>query len=230
MAKACANPEIADSRRSEFEETALPHLDALYGMALRMTREPSEAEDLVQDTCVRAYRFFSRYEPGTNCKAWLFKILRNAFINRYRQSRRQPEAIEFAAIEEHSETLVAIDRDPELMSPEAITGDLRMGEEVRAALDRLQPDFRMVVQLAFVEGCTYKEIAAIMSCPIGTVMSRLFRARRFLQRALRHHARERGLLGRGAAPSVRPSGPTPARTAPGTGFPALARRSNPALA
>ncbi len=204
-----------DPGRREFEETALPHLDALYNMALKLTRDRSGAEDLVQDTFVRAYRFFSRYERGTNCKAWLFKILRNAFINRYRKLRRTPEEIDFSSIEGHSEALVAGDRDPGAASPERTVGDLRMGEEVRSMLDRLPPDFRMVVVLAFVEGYTYKEISEIMSCPIGTVMSRLFRARKILQEGLERHARERGLVRRRA--SGRPGGrlqeaaPPPAR-------------------
>ncbi len=185
---------MADPRRQEFEASALPHLDTLFSMALKLTRNRAEAEDLVQETMVRAYRFFSRYERGTNCKAWLFKILRNGFINRYRETRRQPEPVDFAAVEGHAEHRVTAEHEASVRSPEETVGDLRLGEEVRRALDRLPAEFRMVVVLSFVEGYTYREIAAIMSCPIGTVMSRLFRARRILQEVLEPQARERGLL------------------------------------
>jgi RNA polymerase sigma-70 factor, ECF subfamily len=193
-----------DRSRREFEETALPHLDALYNIGLKLCRDASEAEDLVQETIVRAYRFFHQYERGTNCKAWLFKILRNAFINGYRTSRRRPEAVSFDVIEGRSEALLREDPLTAARNPEQVAANARLGQEVRAALNRLPPDFRMVVVLAFVEGYTYKEIATIMSCPIGTVMSRLFRARKCLQEALGRNARERGL---GDRPSGSPSTP-----------------------
>ncbi len=196
MAKPCLNAESLSASRSEFERTALPHMDALYNMALKMTRNPPLAEDLVQEAFVRAYRFFSHYERGTNCKAWLFKILRNVFINQYRKGRAAPETIDFAAIEGHAEAHVGMEWQAGVTSPEEIVADLRMGEGVAAALRRLTPEFRMVALLAFVEGYTYKEIASIMSCPIGTVMSRLSRARRILQDALLPHARERGMIDR----------------------------------
>ena len=199
-----AVPRAQERNRREFEETALPHLDALYGIALKLCRDSSEAEDLVQETFVRAYRFFHRYERGTNCKAWLFKILRNAFINGYRSSRRRGEVVAFDLIEGRSETLLREDGLPAARNPEEIAANARLGEEVRAALNRLPPDFRMVVVLAFVEGYTYKEIATIMSCPIGTVMSRLFRARRSLREALGGQAREHGL---GERPGGTPSTP-----------------------
>jgi RNA polymerase sigma-70 factor, ECF subfamily len=202
MAKPCLNAESLSTSRSEFESTALPHMDALYNMALKMARNPSLAEDLVQEAFVRAYRFFSHYERGTNCKAWLFKILRNVFINHYRKGRGAPETIDFAAIEGHAESHVGREWPSGVSSPEAIVADLRMGENVAAALKSLTPEFRMVALLAFVEGHTYKEIASIMSCPIGTVMSRLSRARRILQEALLPHAQERGLADRIKSPAV----------------------------
>jgi RNA polymerase sigma-70 factor (ECF subfamily) len=184
------------AKRREFEETALPHLDSLFNAALKMARDPAEAEDLVQDTFVRAYRFFSRYERGSNCKAWLFTILKNTFINRYRKARSQPEAVAFETIEGHSEGAIDEAHEPPSRSPEEVVADTRLGEAVRGALDTLPADYRMVVLLSMVEGYTYKEIASIMSCPIGTVMSRLFRARQVLQASLASHARERGLIER----------------------------------
>jgi RNA polymerase sigma-70 factor, ECF subfamily len=202
-----------ESRRREFEATALPHLDALYNMALRITREPSAAEDLVQETCIRAYRFFSRYQRGTNCKAWLFKILKNTSINRFRKTRSQPDAVDFAAIEEHSESCIRLETADR--SPEAMVADARLGTDVRAALTQLPEEFRMVVVLSIVEGHTYKEVAEIMDCPIGTVMSRLFRARKILQEALQAHARERGLLRERDGGTER-RGPAPAAPRPRT--------------
>ena len=191
----------SDSRRREFEETALPHLDALYGMALKLIRDPTDAEDLVQDAFVRAYRFFGQYERGTNCRAWLFTILRNTFINRYRKTRSQPDEIDFGAIEERGEGSIAYAVAPPAQDPESAASDSRLGEDVRAALDSLPPEYRMVVTLSIVEGYTYREIASIMSCPIGTVMSRLFRARQILQTRLETQARERGLLPREDGPA-----------------------------
>ncbi|MFQ5876270.1 MAG: sigma-70 family RNA polymerase sigma factor [Acidobacteriota bacterium] len=201
------------SRRREFEETALPHLDALYNMALKMVREPADAEDLVQETFVRAYRFFSRYERGTNCKAWLFTILRNVFINRYRKVRSQPDEIDFGAIEEHSERIIADVTAAPARDPETAAANAILGERVQAALEALPADYRMVVVLSIVEGYTYKEIAAIMSCPIGTVMSRLFRARQILQSALEPQARERGLLPRDDGTVEKAKAPTGGREA-----------------
>jgi RNA polymerase sigma-70 factor, ECF subfamily len=201
MAKPCLNAESPSASRLEFEETALPHLDALYNMALKMARNPSLAEDLVQEAFVRAYRFFSHYERGTNCKAWLFKILRNVFINHYRKVRGAPETVDFAAIEGYAESHLGSDGRPGVSSPEEIVADMRMGEGMTRALGSLTPEFRMVALLAFVEGYSYKEIASIMSCPIGTVMSRLSRARKVLQEALLPHAQERGLIERARTPA-----------------------------
>ena len=185
-----------DAARREFEETALPHLDSLYNAALRMVHDPAAAEDLVQDTYVRAYRFFSRYERGSNCKAWLFTILKNTFINRYRKARSRPEVVSFDAIEGHVEGAIVDPSEQQARNPEELVSDARLGEAVRSALLTLPPDSRMVVILSLVEGYTYKEIASIMSCPIGTVMSRLFRARQVLQSALAGQALERGMIER----------------------------------
>ncbi|MCZ6695055.1 MAG: sigma-70 family RNA polymerase sigma factor [Acidobacteria bacterium] len=185
-----------DAARREFEEMALPHLDSLYNAALKMARDPAAAEDLVQDTYVRAYRFFSRYERGSNCKAWLFTILKNTFINRYWKARSTPQSVSFDAIEGHVEGEIVEPYEQKARNPEEQVSDARLGDAVRSALETLPPDHRMVVILSLVEGYTYKEIASIMSCPIGTVMSRLFRARKVLQSALADHALERGMIER----------------------------------
>jgi RNA polymerase sigma-70 factor (ECF subfamily) len=191
-------------RRKDFEESALQHMDTLFNVALKMTRDRAAAEDLVQDTFLKAYRFFDRYRPGTNCKAWLFKILRNTFINRYRQERSQPMSVDFGVIEEHAESFIQDVRRPARRSPEESIDDGRLGEAVRRALDSLPPEFRMVAVLSMVEGYSYKEVADIMSCPIGTVMSRLYRARRALMAALGPQAREMGLVSEGASAGLPP--------------------------
>jgi RNA polymerase sigma-70 factor (ECF subfamily) len=188
--------ERDDSRRREFERVVLVHLDALYNLALRTTREPFAAEDLVQDTMVRAYRFFERYQEGTNCKAWLFAILRNTWINRYHKTAKTPHTVAFDAIEEQTGRPLPSPLYGGIRSPEESTADGRLAEALRKALDGLPAEFRMAAVLSIVEGLSYKEVADVMSCPIGTVMSRLHRARRMLQEALHSHAAERGLIGR----------------------------------
>jgi len=183
-----------DSRlRRVFADEALPHVGALLRTALRLTRNRQDAEDLVQDTMVKAWRFFDRYEPGTNCKAWLFKILTNTRINQYERQARRPVEADLEAVEA---TLAA----PESVRLDAPTrGELTafadlLDDEVKAALDAVPEPFRVVLVLAAVEGFAYKEIASVLDGPIGTVMSRLFRARKLLQASLRRYARERGLV------------------------------------
>ena len=176
-----------------FESVALPHLDSLYATGLRMTRDPREAEDLVQDTMLSAYRFFHRFEPGTNCKAWLFKILTNTFINKYRKRVREREVRDVIDAEQMpslmSEDVAEASRDPEGV----LVGTL-LSDDVRAALDAVPYDYRMAVVLSDLEEFSYKEIADIMDCPVGTVMSRLHRGRRLLQKSLRDYAVREGIV------------------------------------
>jgi RNA polymerase sigma-70 factor (ECF subfamily) len=183
--------ETDAERRTRFEREALPHSDALFRTALRFARNRSDAEDLVQDTLLKAYRAFDRYEPGTNCRAWLFKILTNTGINQHHRRARRPAEVEIEAIE----SLAAA---PEPL-PELGAGDLDafadlLDDEVKAALDTLPEPFRLVLVLSVLEGLTYKEIASVLDIPIGTVMSRLYRARRMMQTALRAYARRRGVV------------------------------------
>jgi len=183
-------------RREEFEREALPHLDALYRTALRLTRDESDAEDLVQETYLRAWRSFEQFQPGTNLRAWLFKILTNAFINRYRKLEGQPATTSLETIEEHLLYEGLAGSDGTRTSPSAEEEALRQlpDEDVRRALESLPPQFRLAVLLADVEGFAYKEIAAITEVPIGTVMSRIARGRGLLRRALADIGRERGYL------------------------------------
>ncbi len=180
-------------RGREFEAVALVHLDALYHFALRLTHNRSEAEDLVQETCLRAFRSFHRFNPGTNCRAWLFTILRNAFLNRIRQAGRDVLAGESADLESTAfprvaETLPARDHPDEEFFQTVLHGD------VDRALKALPLPFREVVILADLEGLAYKEIAQVVGCPIGTVMSRLSRGRGLLRQALGRLAQEHGYV------------------------------------
>ncbi len=185
-----------ESRRAEFEESALPHLHALHGVALKLTRRPEEAEDLVQETLLRAYRFFHQYEAGTNIKAWLFRIMRNLVINRYRKRQREPETVDIGGVEATLEALMKPSRSAEAGSatPEQILVDGSVDEEIEKALAALPDEYRMVLLLAAMEGLSYREIAGVLEIPIGTVMSRLHRARRMMQSKLVDYARQKGFV------------------------------------
>ncbi len=184
---------VARDSRSDFESLALGHIDSLYATGLRMTRNPGDSEDLVQDTLLSAFRFFDKFEPGTNIKAWLFKILTNTFINKYRKRVREREVRDLIDLDETpslmSEDVAEKSRDPET----AILGAL-LSDDVKRALDAVPYDYRLAVVLCDLEEFSYKEIAEIMDCPVGTVMSRLHRGRRLLQKTLRDYAVEQGIV------------------------------------
>jgi RNA polymerase sigma-70 factor (ECF subfamily) len=192
-------------RRAEFEALTLPLLDPLYNLAYVLTRRRADAEDLVQETYLRAWRFFDSFEAGTNVRAWLFRILRNAFVQRYRAQRARIPEVEIERIEAVYERLVdeTFVTGSHGASPEQLLLDSRLDPEVERALAAIPEEFREVIVLALVEELSYREIAETLSIPIGTVMSRLHRGRKLLQAALLEHARERGIV-RGA-----PRVPTP---------------------
>ncbi len=180
--------------REEFETEALQHLDALYASALRFTRDRRDAEDLVQDTFVRACRFLDRFQPGTNLKAWLFRILTNTFINKYRRTSRERTIVEGPGREQVTDQLHSPDAADRAENPERTLLDRLVSEEVLAAIDAVPIDFRMVVLLADLHDFSYREIADILDVPVGTVMSRLFRGRKHLQRSLAGYAAATGIL------------------------------------
>jgi RNA polymerase sigma-70 factor, ECF subfamily len=180
--------------KQEFESLALAHLDPLYSAALRLTKNERDAEDLVQDTCMRAYRFFDKFERGTNMKAWLFKILTNTFINRYRRKVKERSVVEGAEREAVHERFVSRDATDFAANPEQYFFDRLLSDDVLRAIDSLPIDFRLVVILADLQEFSYKEIAEILECPVGTVMSRLFRGRKLLQKTLRDYAQGQGVF------------------------------------
>lgn len=185
------------TRSPEFEELVLQHLDMLYAVALRLTRNPTDAQDLAQNTIVKALRFHDKFQEGTYIKAWLLTILRNTFINEYRRKVRRPTFVELSGTEPAEETAP----DPEVggYEPnEASSQDLLelLDDEVKQAIESLPDDFRHAVIMADLEDMSYKEIADAMNCPLGTVMSRLYRGRKLLREKLYEYARDRRIVGK----------------------------------
>jgi RNA polymerase sigma-70 factor (ECF subfamily) len=179
-----------------FTEQAMPHMSSLYSAALRMTRNPADAEDLVQETYLKAFRGFGGYEQGTNLKAWLYRILTNTYINRYRAKKRRPDETDLAEVEDFYlyRRLGGLEAARAGRSAEEELLDYFTEAEVKDAVDSLPVNFRMAVLLADVEGFSYKEIADILDIPVGTVMSRLHRGRRALQKSLYDFAVDRHLV------------------------------------
>ena len=184
--------ETVEERRTRFERDALPFLDQLYAAAMRMTRNPTDAEDLVQETYVKAFAAFHQFTKGTNLKAWLYRILTNTFINNYRKKQRQPQESNSDTVEDWQLARAESHTSSGLRSAEMEALDHLPDNDVKNALQALPEDFRLAVYLADVEGFSYKEIAEILAIPLGTVMSRLFRARRLLRSELREPTRRTG--------------------------------------
>ncbi|AZA09808.1 sigma-70 family RNA polymerase sigma factor [Corynebacterium pseudopelargi] len=203
-----------------FEAEALPLLDQLYGGALRMTRNPADAEDLVQETYIKAFQAFESFQPGTNLKAWLYRIMTNTYINSYRKKQRQPSQSSAEDISDHQLFATSSHDSTGLESAEVEALKNLPDKEIAEAMNNLSEDYRMVVYYADVEGLAYKEIAEIMGTPLGTVMSRLHRGRKQLREALKDVAAEHGIgvvSGKGNATQGAEAGVTHSATASATG-------------
>ena len=181
--------DVTTSRREAFDQEILPHLDLLYRVALRYSREPARAEDLVQDTLLKAFRSWDKFQPGTSARAWLLAILRNTFINLYRREKREPITLDLDKLDLQPSTVEAEENDPE-----GAFFDQIVDERILRALDSLPLDFREVLVLSDVEGLPYAEISQALDIPAGTVKSRLFRARKLMQKDLYSHAVEMGII------------------------------------
>lgn len=179
-------------KHKAFEHEALPHADILYNYALRMTNDPADADDLVQETFLKAFRFWDKYEQGTNIRAWLFRILKNSYINRYRKVSKEPDTVDYDEVQNFYASIRDESADPNDLQ-QSIFGNL-LEDEVAGAISELPEDFRTVVILSDIEGLPYEEIAEFVDCPVGTVRSRLHRGRKLLRARLFAYARERGFI------------------------------------
>ena len=182
-------------KRTEFEKQALVHLDALYGAAYRLTRNARDAEDLVQDSLLRAYKFWDSFQQDSNCKAWLLRIVTNTFINEYQRRKRSPQVLDAATAEQDATDGVLVQASAtDKQSPDQAMMQASVSDDVQRALEQLPDDFGPAVILCDMQGLSYKEIAEIMETPVGTVMSRLFRGRKLLAAALREFAVSEGYV------------------------------------
>ncbi len=186
-----------DDKELEFERIALVHLDTIYNAALRLTNNTSDAEDLVQETFLKGYRFFHRFRKDSNCQAWLFKIMKNSYINRFRQKSREPATVSSDALNDGQAGFLFEPKDTS-DGPDKEILDRVLDDDVEQAIRALPDEFKMVVLLSDIEGLQYKEIADILNCPIGTVRSRLSRGRRLLKRQLWAYARDHGFVDKDA--------------------------------
>lgn len=176
----------------DFEREAIPHMDALFNFALKMTSDSDEADDLVQETYLKAFRFFDKFEKGTNCKAWLFRIMKNTYINKYRKETKEPDKVDYEEVENFYENIKPSSTDSAHLEKDIF--DNLLDDELSEAINSLPDDFKTVVILCDIEGFTYEEIADFIDVPVGTVRSRLHRARKMLFTKLQKYASERGFI------------------------------------
>lgn len=189
-----AEPQTPEQKQlyADFEREAVPHMDALYNYALKMTGDSDDASDLIQETYLKAFRFFDKFEKGTNCKAWLFRIMKNTYINTYRKNTKEPDKVDYDEVENFYENIKASNTDSSHLEKDIY--DNLLDDELSGAITSLPEDFRTVVILADIEGFTYEEIADFIDVPVGTVRSRLHRARKMLFTKLYEYAGDKGYI------------------------------------
>ncbi len=186
------NDKELQKRYVEFEKEAIPHMNAIYNYALRMTGDEDDADDLVQETFMKAFRFFDKFEKGTNCKAWLFRIMKNSFINDYRKHTKEPDKVDYDDVQNFYENIKSDEVESKHYELDAFS-DL-LDDDISKAIEKLPEDFRTVIILNDIEGFTYEEIADFVDIPVGTVRSRLHRARKMLYVQLFDYAKEKGFM------------------------------------
>ncbi len=184
------SPSELQRRKAEFEKEALPHMKILYNYASRMTGNGEDADDLLQDTYMRAFRFFHKFEKGTNCKAWLFRIMKNCYINKYRKTKKEPSKVDYEDVQNFYDSIRDEVMDPNDLEHKVFSNLL--DDDLMGALNSLQDDYKTVVILCDLEGLSYEEIAEFLDVPIGTVRSRLHRGRKILQKKLSDYAKSKG--------------------------------------
>ncbi len=184
--------KIKSEKDLEFEREAVPHMDALYNYAVRMTGNSDDANDLLQETYLKAYRFWEKYEKGTNVRAWLFRIMKNSYINLYRKVSKEPDTVDYENVQNFYESIRDQSTTPNDLQQQLFGSVL--DDEVAAALETLHEDFRTVIILCDIEGFTYEEIAEFVNCPVGTVRSRLHRGRKLLRDKLFEYAKKKGYV------------------------------------
>jgi len=184
------NPAELEARKKSFEEEAIPHMKLLYNYALRMTSDQLEADDLLQDTYLRAFRFYHKFEKGTNCKAWLFRIMKNCYINKYRKNKKEPSKVDYEDVQNFYDSIRNELVDPNDLEHKVFSNLL--DDDLMNALNSLQDDYKTVVILCDLEDLSYEEIAEFLDVPIGTVRSRLHRGRKILQKKLQDYAKQKG--------------------------------------
>ncbi|MBZ0181822.1 MAG: sigma-70 family RNA polymerase sigma factor [Melioribacteraceae bacterium] len=176
----------------DFEKEAIPHKSSLFNFALKMTGDPDDADDLVQETYLKAFRFFDKFEKGTNCKAWLFRIMKNSFINDYRKNSKEPDKVDYEDIQNFYESVKSNEVQLQHLVEDGFS--TVFDDDITEALAELPQDFQTIVILSDIEGFTYEEIADFVACPIGTVRSRLHRARKMLYSRLYKYAKQKGFV------------------------------------
>lgn len=177
---------------ADFEAEAIPHMDSLYNFALRMTGDTDDANDLIQETYLKSFRFFDKFEKGTNCKAWLFRIMKNTYINSYRKNVKEPDKVDYEEIENFYENIKSSWSNASHLEKDLY--DNLLDDEISEAVNSLPEDFRTVIILCDIEEFSYEEIANFVDCPIGTVRSRLHRARKILFTKLYKYAEGKGYI------------------------------------